>query len=49
MMGQKTAGFDQEPTAEQVQEEIAADGGDPEAGYESKKGSVLDDDVQTGK
>ena len=49
MMGQKTAGFDEEPTAEEVKGAIANDGGDPDAGYESKQGSVLDSDVQTGR
>ena len=49
MMGQKTADFDERPTAEKVKEEIAADGGDPDAGYDSKKGSLLDSNVQTGK
>merc|ERR1712126_53770 len=48
MMGQKTADFDKRPTAEEVKGAIAKEGGDPESGYESKKGSVLDNDVQTG-
>ena len=49
MMGQKTADFPEEPTADEVKEAIAEEGGDPEAEYESKKGSLLDSDVKTGK
>merc|ERR1712198_341168 len=48
MMGKKIADFDKRPTAEHVKETIAMDVGDEEAEYESKKGSVLDNDVQTG-
>merc|ERR1712135_279442 len=48
MMGTKIADFDKRPTAEHVKETIAMDVGDEEAEYESKKGSVLDNDVQTG-
>ena len=45
MMGKKIADFDKRPTAEEVKETI----GNKESEYESKKGSVLDNDVQTGK
>ena len=41
--------FDKEPAAEEVKDAIAEEGGDPEAGYDSKKGSLLDSNVQTGK
>merc|ERR1712126_42178 len=44
MMGKKIADFDKRPTAEHVKETI----GNKESGYETKKGSVLDNDVQTG-
>merc|ERR1712126_539389 len=44
MMGKKIADFDKQPTAEEVKATI----GNKESGYESKKGSVLDNDVQTG-
>jgi len=48
MMGKKIADFDKQPTAEEVKATILMDVGDKVSGYESKKGSVLDNDVQTG-
>ena len=48
-MGESLGDFDQKPTALEVKEAIKAEGGNPNAGYESKKGSILENDVKTGK
>ena len=49
LMGDALGDFDKKPSAAEVKAEIRNEGGDPNAGYEEKKGSVLDDDVKSGK
>ena len=48
-MGESLGDFDKKPTADEVKEAIEVEGGNPDAGYESKKGKLLSDGVETGK
>jgi len=49
LMGEALGDFDKKPSSAEVETEIRNEGGDPDAGYEKTKGSVLDDDVKSGK
>jgi len=49
LMGESLGEFDKRPSDAEVGTAIKAEGGNPNAGYESKKGSVLDNDVKSGK
>jgi len=49
LMGEALGDFDKKPSAAEVEVEIRNEGGDPDAGYKETKGSVLDDDVKSGK
>ena len=48
-MGESLGEFDKRPSDAEVGTAIKAEGGNPNAGYESKKGSVLDNNVKSGK
>lgn len=49
LMGESLGDFKAKPSADQVKAAIVAEGGSPNAGYENKKGSLLDKDVESGK